>query len=77
MISINNVTVTFSGTDLFQDISFVINPKDRIGLTGKNGAGKSTLLKVITGEQPVERGSVTIPGGVTIGYLPQQMDHLL
>lgn len=74
MISINNVTVTFSGTDLFQDISFVINPKDRIGLTGKNGAGKSTLLKVITGEQPVERGSVTIPGGVTIGYLPQQMD---
>ncbi|MCR4560612.1 MAG: ABC-F family ATP-binding cassette domain-containing protein [Bacteroidales bacterium] len=74
MISINNVTVTFSGTDLFQDISFVINPKDRIGLTGKNGAGKSTLLKVITGEQPLERGSVTIPGGVTIGYLPQQMD---
>ncbi|MBQ5539883.1 MAG: ABC-F family ATP-binding cassette domain-containing protein, partial [Bacteroidales bacterium] len=74
MISINNVTVTFSGTDLFQDISFVINPKDRIGLTGKNGAGKSTLLKVITGEQPVERGSVTIPGGVSIGYLPQQMD---
>ena len=74
MISINNVTVTFSGTDLFQDISFVINPKDRIGLTGKNGAGKSTLLKVITGMQPVEKGSVTIPGGVTIGYLPQQMD---
>ena len=74
MISINNVTVTFSGTDLFQDISFVINPKDRIGLMGKNGAGKSTLLKVITGEQPVERGSVTIPGGVSIGYLPQQMD---
>ena len=68
MISINNVTVTFSGTDLFQDISFVINPKDRIGLTGKNGAGKSTLLKVITGEQPVERGSV-IPIWVQVAAL--------
>ena len=74
MISINNVTVTFSGTELFQDISFVINPKDRIGLTGKNGAGKSTLLKVITGEQPVEKGSVTIPQNVTLGYLPQHME---
>ncbi|MBR4271392.1 MAG: ABC-F family ATP-binding cassette domain-containing protein [Bacteroidales bacterium] len=74
MISINNVTVTFSGNDLFQDISFVINPKDRIGLTGKNGAGKSTLLKTIVGIQPVDKGSVTIPNGVTIGYLPQQME---
>lgn len=74
MISINNVTVTFSGNDLFQDISFVINPKDRIGLTGKNGAGKSTLLKTIVGIQPVDGGSITIPNGVTLGYLPQQMD---
>ena len=74
MISINNVTVTFSGNDLFQDISFVINPKDRIGLTGKNGAGKSTLLKTIVGIQPVDGGSITIPNGVTLGYLPQQME---
>ena len=74
MISVNNVTVTFSGNDLFQNISFVINPKDRIGLAGKNGAGKSTLMKVIVGEQSLERGSVTIPNGVSIGYLPQHMD---
>lgn len=74
MISINNVTVTFSGNDLFQDISFVINPKDRIGLTGKNGAGKSTLLKTIAGLQPIDAGSITIPNNVTIGYLPQQME---
>ena len=74
MISINNVTVTFSGNDLFQDISFVINPKDRIGLTGKNGAGKSTLLKTIVGIQPIDGGSITIPNGVTLGYLPQQME---
>jgi len=74
MISINNVTVTFSGNDLFQDISFVINPKDRIGLAGKNGAGKSTLMRCIVGEQSLERGSITIPNGVSIGYLPQHMD---
>ncbi len=52
MISIDNLTVSFGGWDLFKDISLVVNPKDRIGLVGKNGAGKTTLLKVLTGEQP-------------------------
>ena len=46
MISVDNLTVSFGGWDLFKDISFLINPKDRIGLVGKNGAGKSTMLKV-------------------------------
>jgi len=73
MISVNNVTVTFSGTDLFSEISFVINPRDRVGLAGKNGAGKSTLLKVIIGQQALDKGSITIPSGIKLGYLPQQM----
>ncbi len=73
MISIDNLTVSFGGWDLFNDISFLINPKDRIGLVGKNGAGKSTLLKVITGEQPATRGGVSRNGDCTIGYLPQQL----
>ena len=73
MISVDNLTVSFGGWDLFKDISLLINPKDRIGLVGKNGAGKTTLLKVIAGEQPTTSGTVTRSGDVTIGYLPQQM----
>ncbi len=73
MISIDNLTVSFGGWDLFSDISLLINPKDRIGLVGKNGAGKTTLLKVLVGEQPATSGTVTRSGDVTIGYLPQQM----
>ena len=78
MISVNDLTVSFGGWDLFKDITFMINPKDRIGLVGKNGAGKSTLLKVLIGEQPPASGQVSVPSGVTLGYLPQQMkvfDH--
>lgn len=73
MISINNVTVSFGGTDLFAGISFMINKRDRIGLVGRNGAGKSTLLKVILGERVPDGGTIAIPGEVTLGYLPQQM----
>ena len=73
MISVDNLTVSFGGWDLFKDISLLVNPKDRIGLVGKNGAGKSTLLKVIAGEQPATSGTVTRSGDVTVGYLPQQM----
>ncbi len=73
MISVDNLTVSFGGWDLFREISFIINPKDRVGLVGKNGAGKTTLLKVLTGEQPPSSGAVTKNSGTTIGYLPQQM----
>ncbi|MDE7134599.1 MAG: ATP-binding cassette domain-containing protein, partial [Rikenellaceae bacterium] len=73
MISINGVTVTFGGENLFDNISFIVGERDRIGLVGKNGAGKSTLLKVITGEQSPSSGTVSRSGDVTIGYLAQQM----
>ena len=73
MISLDNLTISYGGWTLFDGISFMINPKDRIGLVGKNGAGKTTLLRVITGEQQPTEGVVTISSECTIGYLPQQM----
>jgi len=73
MISVNGLTVEFSGSALFDDISFLVNPRDRIGLTGKNGAGKTTLLKVLCGKQAYEKGQIAVPKDTTIGYLPQQM----
>ncbi|MGQ1889757.1 ABC-F family ATP-binding cassette domain-containing protein [Thermophagus sp. OGC60D27] len=75
MVSVNQLTLDFGTFVLFQDISFLINPHDRIGLVGKNGAGKSTLLKVVNGIQPPTAGSVTMPKDFTIGYLPQVMKH--
>ncbi len=75
MISVNGVTVSFGGHDLFDNISFLINLKDRIGLAGKNGAGKSTLLKILSGNQNPTKGEVTMPKSCKIGYLPQDMIH--
>jgi ATP-binding cassette subfamily F protein 3 len=65
--------VEFGATPLFQDVSYVINDKDRIALVGKNGAGKSTMLKIIAGLQQPTSGTVAVSGGSTIGYLPQVM----
>ena len=73
MYSVQNLSIHFTGTDLFKNISFLINEKDRIGLTGRNGAGKSTLLKIISKKMEASSGSVIIPTGKTIGYLPQHM----
>ncbi len=73
MLSIDNLTVSFGGTDLFRDVSFVVNPRERVGLVGKNGAGKSTLLKIVVGQQIPTSGSVGYNADCTIGYLPQQM----
>ena len=75
MVSINGVTVSFGGYDLFDNVSFLINPKDRIGLAGKNGAGKSTMLKILAGFQIPTKGEVSRPKDCKIGYLPQDMTH--
>lgn len=74
MISIDNLKVEFGIKPLFDNVSFVINDKDRIALVGKNGAGKSTMLKIICGLQKSTSGNVAIPNDTTIGYLPQVMN---
>ncbi len=73
MVSVENLSVEFSARPLFDGVSFVINPKDRIALVGKNGAGKSTLLKILAGMQQPTAGIVAVAKGTTIGYLPQVM----
>ncbi|HKJ41035.1 MAG TPA: ABC-F family ATP-binding cassette domain-containing protein [Sunxiuqinia sp.] len=74
MISVDQLVVSFGGFELFKKISFLITPKDRIGLVGKNGAGKSTLLKIIAGQQLPSEGVVVVPKDVRVGYLPQHMN---
>lgn len=73
MVSVDGLAVAFGGTTLFSDVSFVINPKDRIALMGKNGAGKSTLLKILAGVRTPSRGKVSTPRDCTIAYLPQHI----
>ena len=73
MISVEGLKVEFNATPLFEDVSYVINKKDRIALVGKNGAGKSTMLKILAGLQQPTAGVVAVPRDCTIGYLPQVM----
>jgi len=75
MYSVSNLGIRFSGNDLFKNISFLINEKDHIGLTGKNGAGKSTLLKIICSKLEASEGQVIIPNGKSIRYLPQHLEN--
>ena len=74
MISVEKLTIDFTGTPLFEEVSFLVNPKEKIALVGKNGAGKSTMLKVFAGLQQSSGGRVSMPKDFKIGYLPQ---HLL
>lgn len=74
MITVDNLAVEFSGTTLFSDVNFVINPNDKIALMGKNGAGKSTMMKIVAGVQNPTRGKISCPKETVIAYLPQ---HLL
>ncbi len=73
MFSINNLSVQFSGEYLFENVSYIINKRDRIGLVGKNGAGKTTMMRIISGQFVPDSGQVVLPGDATIGYLPQEM----
>ena len=74
MISANNISVFFGGQELFDNVSFMVNKGDRIGLVGKNGAGKSTLLRILSGEQSPNEGSISTPNDSTLGYLRQDID---
>ncbi len=73
MLAVNNLTIRFAGEAIFSGISFMIKPKDRIGLTGKNGAGKTSLLKVINGELEASEGDISFPSDIQIAYLPQHI----
>ncbi len=73
MINVNNIGLSFSGIVLFDNITFLINTNDRIGLVGKNGAGKTTILKIIAGELAANTGEIVVPTGMAFGYLPQEM----
>ena len=74
MLNLTNITVSFGGRDLYKNISFQINPKDKIGVVGKNGAGKSTMLKLIIGEQKATSGTINMTNSLSIGYLPQEIN---
>lgn len=72
MISVENISVQFSGEYLFHSVSFKINPSDKIGIVGPNGCGKTTLLRILAGEIEPEHGSINFQKGLNIGYLPQE-----
>jgi len=74
MISVQNLSMHFTGDDLFSDITFLIREKDRIGLVGKNGAGKTTLIRLLCGLEQPQKGDVIVPEDTTIGYLPQEKE---
>lgn len=76
MFSISNITVSFSGEELFRNVSFLVNPKDKVGLVGKNGSGKTTLLRVFAGILEPATGEVVIPADKKVGYLPQEIELL-
>lgn len=74
MVGVNKITLSFADRFLFNNVSFIINKQERIGLVGKNGAGKSTMLKILAGVQLPDEGNISTPSDFTLGYLPQDME---
>ena len=73
MIDINNLSVQFTGENLFENVNLKILPIDKIALVGSNGTGKSTFLKMLSGKQSQESGTINFKKGLKIGYLPQEL----
>lgn len=73
-LQIENISKSFGDLELFSDISFTVEERQRIGLVARNGKGKSTLLKIIAGEEPLDNGKVTLRNGIRMGYLEQEPD---
>ena len=74
MVGVNKITLSFADRFLFNNVSFIINKQERIGLVGKNGAGKSTMLKILAGVQTADSGNISTPSDFSLGYLPQDME---
>ena len=75
MISLDQVTVSFGSYDLLKEISFLVSPRDRVGLVGKNGAGKTTIMRLFMDDMKPTSGFVSVPPGIRLGYLPQHMAY--
>ena len=76
MISVEHLSIEYSSRPILDDITFLINPRDRVALVGKNGAGKTTLLRLLAGVETPTSGRINKMGDLTIGYLPQVMMHV-
>ena len=74
MISVENLSLYFGAQSIFNNVSFMVNKRDKIGLVGKNGSGKSTLLKLLTNNLTPNEGSVSILKNTIVGYLEQDID---
>jgi len=77
MLNIHNLSISFGGEYLFEEIAFRLNAGDRVGLVGKNGAGKSTMLKILSKEQEPDSGQIAMDKEVKIGFLKQDIDFVL
>ncbi|WP_027076991.1 ABC-F family ATP-binding cassette domain-containing protein [Maribacter antarcticus] len=76
MLNIHNLSVSFGGEFLFEEISFRLNSGNRVGLVGKNGAGKSTLLKLLSKDMPLDKGTIAVEKDIKIGFLRQDIDFV-